>query len=180
MADEELLDRHGRGVNQIEFNGKSCTHEVAWPEGASRHPRSARTGRLGLALVPRQRRTNAHLAPRMKQRSVTARLASALKRRDAGVRLEASLLREPGADDFRLPPVFAGQGGSYAPPEEYTGPPARVYPFEIDPFQRTAVNCLEAGHSVLVAAHTSAGKTVVAEYAFGMALRCACWHVDGP
>ena len=30
---------------------------------------------------------------------------------------------------------------------------------------------MEAGHSVLVAAHTSAGKTVVAEYAFAMALR---------
>ena len=28
-----------------------------------------------------------------------------------------------------------------------------------------------AGHSVLVSAHTSAGKTVVAEYAFAMALR---------
>jgi replicative superfamily II helicase len=28
------------------------------------------------------------------------------------------------------------------------------------------------GHNVLVAAHTSAGKTVVAEYAFAMALRC--------
>jgi ATP-dependent RNA helicase DOB1 len=33
------------------------------------------------------------------------------------------------------------------------------------------VDCLEAGHDVLVAAHTSAGKTVVAEYAFAMALR---------
>ena len=31
--------------------------------------------------------------------------------------------------------------------------------------------CTPAGHSVLVAAHTSAGKTVVAEYAFAMALR---------
>lgn len=30
---------------------------------------------------------------------------------------------------------------------------------------------MESGHSVLVAAHTSAGKTVVAEYAFAMALR---------
>lgn len=30
---------------------------------------------------------------------------------------------------------------------------------------------ISAGHSVLVAAHTSAGKTVVAEYAFAMALR---------
>lgn len=33
-----------------------------------------------------------------------------------------------------------------------------------------SVTC-SAGHSVLVAAHTSAGKTVVAEYAFAMALR---------
>ena len=33
------------------------------------------------------------------------------------------------------------------------------------------MNALEAGHSVLVAAHTSAGKTVVAQYAFAMGLR---------
>ncbi|RMZ55556.1 hypothetical protein APUTEX25_000139, partial [Auxenochlorella protothecoides] len=50
-------------------------------------------------------------------------------------------------------------------------PMARQYPFTLDPFQQTAINCLEAGHSVLVAAHTSAGKTVIAEYAFAMALR---------
>jgi ATP-dependent RNA helicase DOB1 len=57
------------------------------------------------------------------------------------------------------------------PPPSRPGPPARSYEFKIDPFQQTAINCLEAGHSVLVAAHTSAGKTVVAEYAFAMALR---------
>jgi ATP-dependent RNA helicase DOB1 len=54
-------------------------------------------------------------------------------------------------------------------------PPARVpakeYKFELDPFQRAAVNCLEKGQSVLVSAHTSAGKTAVAEYAIAMALR---------
>ena len=33
------------------------------------------------------------------------------------------------------------------------------------------VHAPPTGHSVLVAAHTSAGKTVVAEYAFAMALR---------
>jgi ATP-dependent RNA helicase DOB1 len=49
--------------------------------------------------------------------------------------------------------------------------PAREFEFEIDPFQRTAANALEAGDSVLVAAHTSAGKTVVALYAIAMALR---------
>ena len=33
------------------------------------------------------------------------------------------------------------------------------------------MNCMERGESVMVAAHTSAGKTVVAEYAIAMALR---------
>jgi ATP-dependent RNA helicase DOB1 len=49
--------------------------------------------------------------------------------------------------------------------------PARRYPFVLDPFQKAAVSCLEQDESVLVSAHTSAGKTVVAEYAIAMALR---------
>lgn len=49
--------------------------------------------------------------------------------------------------------------------------PARRYPFTLDPFQAISIACLEAKESVLVAAHTSAGKTVVAEYAIAMALR---------
>jgi ATP-dependent RNA helicase DOB1 len=48
---------------------------------------------------------------------------------------------------------------------------AKEYPFVLDPFQRHAVECLEKKQSVLVSAHTSAGKTVVAEYAIAMALR---------
>jgi hypothetical protein len=48
---------------------------------------------------------------------------------------------------------------------------AHTFPFKLDPFQRTAINALEAGDSVLVAAHTSAGKTVIAQYAIAMALR---------
>lgn len=49
--------------------------------------------------------------------------------------------------------------------------PAKDYPFTLDPFQQEAIRCLEAGESVLVSAHTSAGKTVVAEYAIAMSLR---------
>ncbi|KAM3729183.1 SKI2 subunit of superkiller complex protein [Dirofilaria immitis] len=45
---------------------------------------------------------------------------------------------------------------------------ARQYPFELDPFQQQAVICLDRGDSVFVAAHTSAGKTVVAEYAVAL------------
>ncbi|KAF9075050.1 antiviral helicase [Rhodocollybia butyracea] len=43
------------------------------------------------------------------------------------------------------------------------------YPFELDVFQKHAVYHLELGDSVFVAAHTSAGKTVVAEYAIALA-----------
>jgi hypothetical protein len=38
-------------------------------------------------------------------------------------------------------------------------------------FFKVGIACLERGHSVLVSAHTSAGKTVVATYAIAMALR---------
>ena len=48
---------------------------------------------------------------------------------------------------------------------------AKQYEFELDAFQSTAVAVLERGESVMVAAHTSAGKTVVAEYAIAMSFR---------
>ncbi len=43
--------------------------------------------------------------------------------------------------------------------------------FELDPFQQEAVDAIDAGHSVLVAAPTGAGKTVIAEYAVELALK---------
>ena len=48
---------------------------------------------------------------------------------------------------------------------------AREWPFELDTFQKEAVYHLESGDSVFVAAHTSAGKTVVAEYAISLAAK---------
>jgi ATP-dependent RNA helicase HelY len=42
--------------------------------------------------------------------------------------------------------------------------------FDLDPFQLEACQSLEAGHSVLVAAPTGAGKTIVAEFAVHLAL----------
>lgn len=48
---------------------------------------------------------------------------------------------------------------------------ARTYPFTLDPFQDTAISCIDRDESVLVSAHTSAGKTVVAEYAIARSLR---------
>ncbi|XP_078343350.1 superkiller complex protein 2-like [Oculina patagonica] len=46
---------------------------------------------------------------------------------------------------------------------------AHKWKFELDTFQKQAVLCLENNESVFVAAHTSAGKTVVAEYAIALA-----------
>ncbi|KAL7273037.1 ATP-dependent RNA helicase mtr4 [Rhizina undulata] len=53
----------------------------------------------------------------------------------------------------------------------FADPPARAYGFKLDPFQQTSVAAIERGESVLVSAHTSAGKTVVAEYAIAQSLR---------
>ncbi|KAI3651212.1 hypothetical protein MP228_004693 [Amoeboaphelidium protococcarum] len=45
---------------------------------------------------------------------------------------------------------------------------AKEFTFELDTFQKYAVMSLERGESVFVAAHTSAGKTVIAEYAIAL------------
>ncbi|CAG8439700.1 5850_t:CDS:10 [Funneliformis caledonium] len=55
----------------------------------------------------------------------------------------------------------------HVPPKE----PAWTYPFKLDPFQEHAISCIERSESVLVSAHTSAGKTVVAEYAIAQSLK---------
>lgn len=54
--------------------------------------------------------------------------------------------------------------------KQTTTPPAKEYPFPLDPFQKEAILCIENNQSVLVSAHTSAGKTVVAEYAVARSL----------
>ncbi|KAG6428501.1 hypothetical protein SASPL_112753 [Salvia splendens] len=53
----------------------------------------------------------------------------------------------------------------------YNGERAKTYPFKLDPFQEVSISCLERNESVLVSAHTSAGKTAVAEYAIAMAFK---------
>ncbi|CAN4096783.1 unnamed protein product [Withania somnifera] len=53
----------------------------------------------------------------------------------------------------------------------YNAAMAKTYPFKLDPFQQVSIACLERNESILVSAHTSAGKTAVAEYAIAMAFR---------
>ncbi len=61
----------------------------------------------------------------------------------------------------------------YVPLSEHKPPgePARTWPFNLDPFQRLSISSIERDESVLVSAHTSAGKTVVAEYAIAQCLK---------
>lgn len=63
-----------------------------------------------------------------------------------------------------------GKYGSLHNPE-WNGEMAKQFNFKLDPFQQAAISCLERRESVLVAAHTSAGKTAVAEYAIAMSSR---------
>lgn len=66
-----------------------------------------------------------------------------------------------------LPPNY-----DYVPISQHKSEnPARTYPFTLDPFQAVSVASIERNESVLVSAHTSAGKTVVAEYAIAQSLR---------
>ncbi|XP_020682041.1 DExH-box ATP-dependent RNA helicase DExH10-like [Dendrobium catenatum] len=53
----------------------------------------------------------------------------------------------------------------------YDGLMAKKYPFKLDSFQRVSIACLERNESIFVSAHTSAGKTAVAEYAIAMSFR---------
>ncbi|KAI9801397.1 MAG: ATP-dependent RNA helicase mtr4 [Sarcosagium campestre] len=67
-----------------------------------------------------------------------------------------------------LPPDF-----EYVPLSKHVAPehPARTWPFTLDPFQQVSIASIERDESVLVSAHTSAGKTVVAEYAIAQCLK---------
>lgn len=67
-----------------------------------------------------------------------------------------------------LPPDY-----DYVPISEHESPqqPARTWSFTLDPFQQVSIASIERNESVLVSAHTSAGKTVVAEYAIAQCLK---------
>lgn len=84
---------------------------------------------------------------------------------EAGSRLE---LRHQVRHQVAIPP-----GYHYMPIAQHVPPqkPAREYKFTLDPFQQVSVFAIQRNESVLVSAHTSAGKTVVAEYAIAQCLQ---------
>jgi len=62
-------------------------------------------------------------------------------------------------------------GSAYSPVPHTPACTAKTYRFELDTFQKISVASIERDESVLVSAHTSCGKTVVAEYAIAQSIR---------
>ena len=81
---------------------------------------------------------------------------------------EAVVLSHQVRHQVSLPPDY-----EYVPLNQHRRPekPAREWPFKLDPFQEVSIASIERNESVLVSAHTSAGKTVVAEYAIAQCLK---------
>ncbi|GAA5900618.1 hypothetical protein JCM6882_000923 [Rhodosporidiobolus microsporus] len=87
------------------------------------------------------------------------------------------LVKAPAAASTRRRPIVAKRDWAHVVDvnreivnfRELVPDMAREYPFELDTFQKEAIYHMEVGESVFVAAHTSAGKTVVAEYAIALA-----------
>ncbi|KAI7507048.1 ATP-dependent RNA helicase [Hortaea werneckii] len=81
---------------------------------------------------------------------------------------QAVVLSHQVRHQVSLPPDY-----DYVPISQHKAPekPAREWPFTLDPFQQVSIASIERNESVLVSAHTSAGKTVVAEYAIAQCLK---------
>ena len=69
---------------------------------------------------------------------------------------------QPRKSKYALPPIIAS---------ELIDAFCATYAFPIDDFQKAAIQQLADGHSVLVAAPTGTGKTIIAEFAIWLALR---------
>ncbi|KZW01328.1 antiviral helicase [Exidia glandulosa HHB12029] len=84
---------------------------------------------------------------------------------EADQRLE---LRHQVRHQVAVPPSYP-----YIPISQHVPPadPAKTYSFTLDPFQQVSVHAIQRNESVLVSAHTSAGKTAVAEYAIAQCLK---------
>ncbi|KAI1506185.1 rRNA-processing arch domain-containing protein [Biscogniauxia marginata] len=98
-------------------------------------------------------------------REIAAAAGFATKEEEASLVLSHNIQHQ-----VALPPDLDYE---YVPLSEHKPPenPARTWSFTLDPFQRLSISSIERDESVLVSAHTSAGKTVVAEYAIAHCLK---------
>lgn len=128
-------------------------------------------GEVGSDASRRQKRPDQHQPSRVadafeteESREVSAAAGLQAAQKDAG----AVILSHQVRHQVSLPLDY-----SYIPISQHVAPekPAKTYSFTLDPFQKVAVASIERNESVLVSAHTSAGKTVCAEYAIAQCLK---------
>jgi ATP-dependent RNA helicase DOB1 len=145
-------------------NGETPTEEPVEPE------QEIQKDELIEAKDTKRRRKEEEAAPVVTDTFETAqsRELAASAGLQAGKEAGALVLQHNVQHQVSLPPDY-----DYVPISQHVPPekPARTWPFELDPFQKVAIASIQRGESVLVSAHTSAGKTVTAEYAIAQSLQ---------
>ncbi|KAI9827007.1 MAG: ATP-dependent RNA helicase mtr4 [Phylliscum demangeonii] len=164
QANGDVKDNSGLELSNSEINLPETL-----PKPAQDEEQETPDGPLNVPLSKRQRR-EAEAEPVVadsfeteQKREVAA--SAGLQATEEGT---AVVLSHQVRHQVALPADF-----DYVPISEHKPPetPARTWPFTLDPFQQVSIASIERGESVLVSAHTSAGKTVVAEYAIAQSLQ---------
>ena len=141
--------------------------------GSGKRAQSSQAEDAPAQTVPKKR---SRLDPSIHQQAASVNVtdsfdqesAQAIKPEGGAASTDAPLvLRHQVRHQVALPPNYP-----YVPLSQHKPPekPAKVYQFTLDPFQANAIASIQRNESVLVSAHTSAGKTVVAEYAIAQSL----------
>ncbi|KAI5191831.1 ATP-dependent RNA helicase DOB1, partial [Nematocida minor] len=88
---------------------------------------------------------------------------------DTAVEVDSFVESQAGSTAVRHTAIIP-EGFQYEPLLSSNAPVRCEYPFKLDRFQELALQCLERDESQLVSAHTSAGKTLIAEYAIHLSI----------
>jgi ATP-dependent RNA helicase DOB1 len=143
--------------------------EIATPDTNDAVLKDGENGTNGAAqLTKRQKRTEPETVVTDAFETEQSREVAAATGLQAQQQEGAVVLSHQVRHQVALPPDY-----DYVPISEHKAPeePARTWPFTLDPFQQVSIASIQRNESVLVSAHTSAGKTVVAEYAIAQCLK---------
>ncbi|VDP93395.1 unnamed protein product [Echinostoma caproni] len=118
----------------------------------------------------KKRKAEASLMPLIENLEETENTSLPQKRSKLTEELDALEFKAPrikiykiSAPDSCTHEVAVPPNMEYQPLTKDTRPPAKTYPFVLDAFQQQAITCIDNNQSVMISAHTSAGKTAVAE-----------------
>lgn len=164
---EKLQEHRNRGKKRA-ANGES--KDIQHLNGTDIAPQAQQTSNGDSMLEAKRQRREAEVAPVVADTFETeqSREVAASAGLQASQDGTAVVLSHQVRHQVALPPEY-----QYVPISQHKAPetPARTWPFKLDPFQQVSIASIERGESVLVSAHTSAGKTVVAEYAIAQSLK---------